>query len=86
MKRWKDNINEWTGCVVGCFGFNGPLRQYCSLYRAVSQREGDRSENELENVFMKHYAPNHMLAPQKRFKSERSATQTIKKLISSSTP
>ena len=27
---------------VGCFGFNGPLRQYFSLYRAVSQREGDR--------------------------------------------
>ena len=26
----------------GCFGFNGPLRQYFSLYRAVSQREGDR--------------------------------------------
>ena len=28
--------------LVGCFGFNGPLRQYFSLYRAVSQREGDR--------------------------------------------
>ena len=26
-------------CLVGCFGFNGPLRQYFSLYRAVSQRE-----------------------------------------------
>ena len=25
-----------------CFGFNGPLRQYFSLYRAVSQREGER--------------------------------------------
>ena len=23
-----------------CFGFNGPLRQYFSLYRAVSQRVG----------------------------------------------
>ena len=30
--------------LVGCFGFNGPLRQYFSLYRAVSQREGDRGE------------------------------------------
>ena len=30
--------------VGGCFGFNGPLRQYFSLYRAVSQREGDRRE------------------------------------------
>ena len=28
-----------TGGLVGCFGFNGPLRQYFSLYRAVSQRE-----------------------------------------------
>ena len=27
--------------LVGCFGLNGPLRQYFSLYRAVSQREGD---------------------------------------------
>ena len=32
------------GWLVGCFGFNGPLRQYCSLYRAVSQREGEGSE------------------------------------------
>ena len=30
--------------LVGCFGFNGPLRQYSSLYQAVSQREGDRGE------------------------------------------
>ena len=30
--------------LVGCFGFNGPLRQYFSLYRAVSQREGEREE------------------------------------------
>ena len=29
-----------------CFGFNGPLRQYLSLYRAVSQRKGDRGEKE----------------------------------------
>ena len=37
----------WThdfGWLVGCFGFNGPLRQYFSLYRAVSQREGERKE------------------------------------------
>ena len=30
--------------LVGCFWFNGPLRQYFSLYRAVSQREGERGE------------------------------------------
>ena len=33
-----------AGWLVGCFGFNGPLRQYFSLYGAVSQREGDRGE------------------------------------------
>ena len=26
------------------FGLNGPLRQYFSLYRVVSQREGEREE------------------------------------------
>ena len=30
--------------LVGCFWFNGPLRQYFSLYRAVSQREREREE------------------------------------------
>ena len=30
--------------LVGCFEFNGHLRQYFSLYRAVSQREGERGE------------------------------------------
>ena len=29
---------------IGCFGLNGPLRQYFNLYRAVSQREGERKE------------------------------------------
>ena len=33
---------DWL--LVGCFGFNGSLRQYFSLYRAVSQREGERRE------------------------------------------
>ena len=32
------------GWLVGWFGFNGPLRQYFSLYRAVSQREGERGK------------------------------------------
>ena len=31
-------------CMVGCFGFYGPLRQYFSLYRAISQREGEMKE------------------------------------------
>ena len=30
--------------LVGCFWFNRPLRQYFSLYRAVSQRQGVRVE------------------------------------------
>ena len=40
-----------VGWLVG-FGFNGPLRQYFSLYRAVSQREGEREEriDESKNV------------------------------------
>ena len=36
--------NTGNRFLVGCFGFNGPLRQYFSLYRAVSQREGERGE------------------------------------------
>ena len=39
-----DPISVKFGWLVGCFGFNGPLRQYSSLYRAVSQREGERGE------------------------------------------
>ena len=31
-----------VGWLVGCFGFHGPLTQYFTLYRAVSQREGER--------------------------------------------
>ena len=45
---------EHIVCVglVGCFGFSGPLSQYFSLYRAVSQREGERGERieESKNV------------------------------------
>ena len=36
------NINL-IGWLVG-FRFNGPLRQYFSLYQAVSQREGERGK------------------------------------------
>ena len=32
------------GLVGWLFWVNGPLRQYFSLYRAVSQREGERKE------------------------------------------
>ena len=38
-------LDRWlVGWLVGCFGFNGPLRQYFSLYWAVSQREGEKEE------------------------------------------
>ena len=40
----QDMNESLVGWLVGCFGFNGPLRQYFSLYRAVSQREGERGE------------------------------------------
>ena len=36
--------SELVGWLVGCFGLNGPLRQYFSLYRAVSRRVGERKE------------------------------------------
>ena len=38
------SLSLGVGWLVGCFGLNGPLRQYFSLYRAVSQREGERVE------------------------------------------
>ena len=34
---------EEISWLVGCFGFNGPLRQYFSLYLAVSLR-GEKEE------------------------------------------
>ena len=40
--------DEKVAWMVGCFGFNGPLRQYFSLYRAVSQREGERREKRID--------------------------------------
>ena len=39
--RWCWVNFQW---LVGCFGFNSPLRQYFSLYRAASQREGERGK------------------------------------------
>ena len=38
------NCSWLVGWLVGCFGLNGPFRQYFSLYRAVFQREGEREE------------------------------------------
>ena len=45
-------VIKLDGWLVGCFGLSGPLRQYFSLYRAVSQRERERGERieESKNV------------------------------------
>ena len=50
--RKSRKLSPFVKWLVGCFGFNGPLRQYFSLYRAVSQREGERGEriDESKNV------------------------------------
>ena len=43
---------QTTVCWLVGFGFNGPLRQYFSLYRAVSQREGERKEKRYTRLKM----------------------------------
>ena len=50
--RAAENRSRWKGWLVGCFGLNGPLRQYFSLYRAVSQRGRKKREkiDERKNV------------------------------------
>ena len=49
FRYWRNYVHlvlvNRLGWLVGCFAFNGPLRQYFSLYRAVSQkRERKRRE------------------------------------------
>ena len=39
-----DNDVLPVGWLVVCFGFNGSLRQYFSLYRVVFKRKGERGE------------------------------------------
>ena len=41
---YRNQLTVSFGWSVGWFGFNGLLRHYFSLYRAVSQREGERGE------------------------------------------
>ena len=43
LDEWLTESPGLVGRLV-CLGFNGPLRQYFSLYRAVSQREGERGK------------------------------------------
>ena len=49
FKYFLGRLKVKVGWLVGCFGFSGPLRQYFSLYRAVSQRE-ERKKDESKNV------------------------------------
>ena len=50
------HTHTWSDCLLGCFGFNGPLRQSFSLYRVVSRREGERKEmiNERKKMSKQH--------------------------------
>ena len=38
LKDYRANSVDEDNWLDGCYGFNGPLRQYFSLYRAISQR------------------------------------------------
>ena len=86
--------------LVGCFLFNGPLRQYFSLYLAVSQRKGERKENRRERKCpnnpirtyckrsrpLPYYNPNQKDAPALKELAEKpSETDSIKSQISSKT-
>ena len=51
------HLTRKSGWLVGCFGLSGPLRQYFSLYRAVSQREGEREERIEERKMSKQPPP-----------------------------
>ena len=54
MNKCQSGFGIW---LVGCFGFNGPLRHYFSLYRAVSQREGERGKKGKMRVKMSKQPP-----------------------------
>ena len=53
VRAQSEVITEYlVGC---CWWFNGPLRQYFNLYRAVSQREGGRREKwQIRDKMSKH--------------------------------
>ena len=48
MELGKVPVPGLVGWLVGCFGLNGPLRQYFSLYRAEGERGERRREKERE--------------------------------------
>ena len=54
----------WVGWLVGCFKFNGPLRQYFSLYRAVSQRDEKEERNDRQEKKCPNNPHPHLLQAQ----------------------
>ena len=52
-----------VGSLVGSFMFNGPLRQYFSLYRAVSQR-GRKKREVIEEGKLSNNSHPHLLQAQ----------------------
>ena len=39
-----ESLWKVVGWMVGCFGFNGPLRQYFSLYRTGEREKEERKD------------------------------------------
>ena len=63
LAETKQNVRVCsTGLLAGCFGFNGSLKQYLSLYRAVSQIErkeiivGEKNV-QITTIYCKHNRP-----------------------------
>ena len=48
--------------LVGCFRFSGPLREYFSLYRTVSQTKGKRGDKGQRRVKMSKQPPSALTA------------------------
>ena len=60
----KCSPDEWQHGLVGGFGFNGPLKQYFSLYRAVSQKEEERGEKSIGEYKCPNSSHPHLLRAQ----------------------
>ena len=58
-KAYNTCLFPWlrVGWLVGCFGFNGPLRQYFSLYMAVSQKRGRKRKERIDESKMSKQPP-----------------------------
>ena len=54
---WCSHTTHDCVWLVSCFGFNDPLKQYFSLYRAVSQRVRNKREKIDERKKMSKQTP-----------------------------